>query len=407
MSFKKWLLIGALALLVAGIGVAGFFYWQFRSFLETARPAFAFDAEASPAPPDYNDPANWAVTPSAPAKAAMTPEGVSPVENEKTLADVFYIHPTMFFASSSWNAPLDHTRANEGINELVIPAQTSVWNGCCRIYAPRYRQATVGVFLETTDSGRSALDLAYRDVVQAFDHYLEHWNDGRPFILASHSQGTNHGIRLLEDEIAGQPIQDQLIAAYLIGFQLPLEKLQTSLTNVPACETATDTGCLIAWDSFAEGVRPDLFPNPGELFFPEPHGGEWRRRASPNVCVNPLSWRHDTERVDADQNPGAVHIQLATPIDGPELFRGEEPLGLETTGLSAPRPNEVSARCGEGGFLYISEPKTDAFQRAVLPGKNYHNHDYGLFYMSLRKNAADRAAAFQNERLGSSSSFRD
>ena len=68
-----------------------------------------------------------------------------------------------------------------------------------------------------TTRPRAAFELAYSDVLRAFDYYLAHENHGRPFILASHSQGSLHALRLIQERLAGKPLQKQLVAAYLIG----------------------------------------------------------------------------------------------------------------------------------------------------------------------------------------------
>ena len=34
--------------------------------------------------------------------------------------------------------------------------------------------------------------MAYADVQDAFAYYMAHWNQGRPFVLMGHSQGSFH-----------------------------------------------------------------------------------------------------------------------------------------------------------------------------------------------------------------------
>ena len=79
------------------------------------------------------------------------------------------------------------------------------------------------------------------------------------------------------------------------------------------------------------------------------------------------------------------------------LFADPKPMGLSTTGLSAPVKNEISARVGSDGFLYISKPRHPAFNLFVMPGGNYHNYDYALFYMNIRQNVEYRLAAYMDK----------
>ena len=244
--------IAIVALLaLAGYAVLGWYAWTgLRSSL---RPDVEFDPARLPAAPDYTAASAWLVRPDTPSLALMTPEGITPVDAAEAGADVFFIHPTTFFGTDNWNADTEEGMQNDLLDNMVVPVQVSVFNGCCRLFAPRYRQATFYVFLDPNENGRSALELAYADVLRAFDHYLERDNRGRPFILASHSQGTLHAIRLLEERIAGSSLQRRLVAAYLAGFALPRDKLGTSLQGLPLCTAAGSVGRLIAWDTYGDG----------------------------------------------------------------------------------------------------------------------------------------------------------
>jgi alpha-beta hydrolase superfamily lysophospholipase len=69
-------------------------------------------------------------------------------------------------------------------------------------------------------TARPPVDLAYADVKAAFQYYLAHYNEGRPIIIAGHSQGTAHATRLLHEFFEHDPkLRRQLVAAYLIGIQ--------------------------------------------------------------------------------------------------------------------------------------------------------------------------------------------
>jgi hypothetical protein len=374
-------------------------------FLPKLRPRHRFDDKEPPSPPDYAEAASWAALPEQPNNTAFTPEGIQASRDHA--ADVFFVHPTSYFGSESWNAPLDHEHANEVVDELVMPGQASVFNGVGRIFAPRYRQATFYVFLKANDSGRAALELAYSDVLRAFDHFIEHRNEGRPFFIASHSQGSCHAMRLLKERIEGTDLGRRMIAAYAIGFRFPLEQFENDyFTSIRPSSRATDTGCVIAWDTYADGHTPGQRGDRAEIWYGDGNaGGCWQRRAYRKpVSTNPIGWVSEPHRSVAESNIGAVH----TVLDGEDAVRwnrfgGGKKIGLNAVGLSAPLPAEVSAELRSDGYLYTSWPKQPQFTRAVMPGGNLHNYDYDLFYMNIRENAEERLDAYlaRNRERGS------
>ena len=367
------------------------------AFARNAKPRVTFDEVAPPAPPDYADLRHWAAHPQAKSKVSFTPLGSGLEDGQaEAAADVFFIHPTSYFGRRVWNAPLGHVRANEMVNEVIIPAQASVFNGCCRVFAPRYRQATFYTFIEGSPHGRRALELAYTDVERAFAFYLEHHNDGRPFFLASHSQGTVHAIRLLESVIDGSPIAERMVAAYAIGFRFPLDKFGKALSTLKPSTHPTDNGTIIAWDAYAVDGIPAHRLDRAEHWYATPNGtGHWERRAHKKpLGINPLTWTQDTDLAPREKNLGAVHVRLANhKVDW--LSTDEDtPIGLDAIGLSRPFVHEVSAQRRDDGFLYISRPQAPSFTGMVMPGGNYHNYDYALFHMNLRQNIGERLNAF-------------
>ena len=132
------------------------------------------------------------------SNADVIPPGIKGDLAVNPQADVFFIHPTTYLDNATWNARFDEDGfTGRQLEDAVVRYQVSTFNGCCRIFAPRYRQATLSVFVNPSDDSNKALDLAYSDVVRAFDRFIEKENNGRPFILASHSQGSLHATRLL------------------------------------------------------------------------------------------------------------------------------------------------------------------------------------------------------------------
>ena len=119
---------------------------------------------------------------------------------------------------------------------------------------------------------------------RAFDYFIEHYNQGRPFILAGHSQGSVHVRTLLEKRITGTPLRERLVAAYPIGFSIDREAMAKAVPDVPVCESAEQIGCVVSWNA----VGPDAAP-----------WGDPRK----NICVNPLTWRTDGAAADSLAEP--------------------------------------------------------------------------------------------------------
>jgi hypothetical protein len=81
----------------------------------------------------------------------------------------------------------------------------------------------------------------------------------RPFVLASHSQGGHHLIRLLEEEVESRAdLLARCVCVYLVGSKIPMDKLDPSvgLRHFRMSSGPRDTRCLVAWDAatIARGV---------------------------------------------------------------------------------------------------------------------------------------------------------
>lgn len=365
-----------------------------REIWKHCRPTESFSEEQIPEGRDYSAIDAWAAHPSKPHKAHLVPEGTTPSTDQP--ADVFFIHPTSYFGKDNWNQPIGAYPSTEIIDEVIMPGQASVFNGACKIYAPYYRQATFYSFLSFRKANaRKALELAYTDILRAFDHYVEHENKGRPFVLAGHSQGTLMLIKLLEERIERDGnLRARFVAAYAIGFQFPKDKFGTTFKKINISTTATDTGCVIAYDTYSYRGGPSHNLDKVEIW----NGSKWRKRAHHKVVgVNPLSWNTSTLKANEQHNLGAVHTVYNGKGYSVQEWFGNEKIGLDAASLSKPYPEVVSAELDKDGFLFINTPKPKIFNVALLPGYNYHNYDYALFYMNLRQNVMDRVGRFTNK----------
>ena len=256
-----------------------------NSCLSLLKPRHAFAAYTPATGPNYALDSCWAALPTRRDSADAVPAKSGLRDEQATAtADVFFIHPTTFYRPAAWNADLGKEKLNRFTDQSTIRHQASAFNAAGRIYAPRYRQATLYSFFdEQTPNGQAALDLAYADVKAAFQYYLVHYNQGRPIIIAGHSQGTAHATRLLHDFFDNDPkLRRQLVAAYLIGFKVKPDEYQT----IRLCPDSLATGCFISYNSVATGND-----------FPPFH---------PFAVTNPLTWTLDTLVAPATLNRGGV-----------------------------------------------------------------------------------------------------
>lgn len=272
--------------------------------------------------------------------------------------DVFFIYPTIYTYKPKdeyqWNANVYDNKLNKKIDKTTIRFQASIFNTAGNVYAPRYRQAHVAAFYTPFKEDRdSSLNLAYSDVKKAFLVYLEKWNNGKPFIIAAHSQGTVHAIRLVKELIDGQEIQKQLVAAYLVG--MPVSTVD--FKSIKPCNDSDDINCLISWCTYAR----NYYPNQGVYLDNE--------KNKKIVQTNPLSWRSDSNYVDASHHKGGVILNIRKKY--PKLCDAQN----------------------HNGMLWISHPKFpgSVFLKNI---KNYHVGDYNLFYLNVQQNAKLRSNTF-------------
>jgi hypothetical protein len=372
----KWLLRILILLVAAVLVSAAAIYFTGNTLPVIAylgKPHHGWDMRYKAPPPDYATAGAWAALPSKPGDTALVPAGVAPPPKDPPV-DVFFIHPTGYLSGGDWNSHLDANSKTEENTRWMMANQASAFNGCCAVYAPRYRETSIYRYFSTDpDILKKATDLAYGDVDRAFTYFLEHYSKGRPFIIAGHSQGTEHGFRLLRERIDGTPLADRLVAAYLIGFATDLnDKNAATLKTVHVCASATDLHCFVHWATFGDGGKAE----PALKYKP--------------VCVNPLTWQRDGAMAAKTLSRGAE------PITGTfafSMFGNETPAGTAFGPLAAPLKQWTWAAC-RGGLLTVADQAGSDFGKISIGNKNYHGLDYPLFAIDIRENAKARVAAY-------------
>jgi hypothetical protein len=351
-------LAALLALRLAGDSLSAIAFVPSGEFV--AQPALAANA--------YADPAMWLSRPGRdPARdpARWRPPGQR--RQDAVPAAVFFVHPTSYLERTGWNAPLDDAQS-QARARTFLRGMASPFAGAREIWAPRYRQATFGAFLTDKAAAARAIDLAYGDVEQAFEHFLGAVDPGLPIVLAGHSQGAAHVVRLLHERVAGTPLQQRIAAVYAIGWPISLAHDLPAL-GLPACDRPDQGGCILSWSSFAEPAEP------GEWLaqYRTSRGFDGAVRGDDAVlCVNPVSGTR------GGATPREANLGTLRPnadLSGGELIAGAVP-----------------ARCDARGLLLVGDPP--AMGPYGLPGNNLHVYDVPLFWANVRQDVQRRVAAW-------------
>ena len=366
---RKFLYIVAALIVLA---IAGLFVYRLYgpALLRAALvPKERFQAAPAVATGTYRDPTMWVARPDRPGNPALwVPPGYKPATTPR--AAVFFIHPTSYIEPGGhWNAPAMANGQTAFRTNLFVRSQASAFNEAGAIWAPRYRQASFGAFLTDQPDAQAALDLAYKDVAAAFDQFLIEAGPDRPLILAGHSQGALHLIRLLRERIAGTPLAKRVVAAYAVGWPISITADLPQL-GLPPCTAAAQTGCILSWASFAEPADPSLVLDTYDNSV-GPTGVA--RRGTPVLCTNPLTGGA------AAAAPASANLGTLKP--SADLLSATVVVG------------SVAARCAGRGLLLIGDPPDVGGY--VLPGNNYHVYDYALFWANIRADSNRRMAAWR------------
>jgi hypothetical protein len=376
-SLKSLLLVGV-ALLISACSPSCFL-----------KPTTAYEPTKASTAPDYTTEEAWAALPDRQDNADLTPPDHDN-RQQQAAADVFFLHPTTWFSREEWNDPLTSKKSRELVDEIIMSGQASAFNECCRIFAPRYRQATLGAYFGEVGDAQKAFTVAYEDVERAFETFLEAHNEKRPFILAGHSQGSMHAMRLLEQIDADEELRQRLIAAYIPGFSHPMKRYESSYEHLEPCTSPTQTGCIVAWDTYREEANA----TGGDLLVYWSDATLEQAPQGPRQCTNPITWQADTQPSSKKQHLGAVEIRnQGNPVSFFKLMMFDDPLGIDAEGLEEPRQGLISARC-DGQVLRVPDLDDLDYSAVETQPGNYHMLDYELFYMDIRANAVARTDAW-------------
>lgn len=317
---------------------------------------------------DYSKTANWLSPPSQHDK----------VKN----VDVFYVYPTEYFAGST--GPLVGEINDAGMvagAKNAFQKQATAFASVGNIYAPYYRQADAVYTL-----GLKSIDDVYNfiggtpatDVIAAFDYYIKNYNNNRPFILVSHSQGSTVVALLLQNYMKANPdVYKRMIAAYAIGWSFTPEYFAKN-THLKFAQGPDDTGVIISYNTQGPGFtgrNPIVFPGA--------------------MAINPITWTTAGSLATVDQSSGSLLLDAAGNVILPPQLQ------TQFADARVTRVNPITSAIdpsSETSVLICSS--VDPTKLVTVPGIPegfYHNYDYPFYYYDIAKNARNRISKFASQ----------
>jgi len=335
-------------------------------------PSKPFGSYQHPPEPDYSKPYAWAAMPDTIDSADIYPIN-SAYKNmqDSAQADVFYIHPTTYRNANNWNQDINSEKVNNWTDISVIARQASIFNACCKIYAPRYRQAAFGAVGSKDGSGMKAYNFAYKDVLKSWRYYRKYFNKERPFFLVGHSQGALHAFKLLHEEIDQSLEANQIIAAYIVGIGITVGMVKNKLKNISICKNQQSIKCIISWNTFDKDfIASQWITRTQERYYNEYQ----TRRNGEIICWNP------TQQI-VNKQPNGKILNIGALAGSPKYGKLDNLV------------SGYKAYC-QNGVLYTFKPVSRNFKIMSLPGGSLHMHDMDLFYENLRETSVKQTSKY-------------
>ena len=285
--------------------------------------------------------------------------------------DTFYIYSTTYVEMSHEEGAPDFAALDNP--EMIIGAKgeyvtnASAFEDSTNVFSPYYRQCGMryaGEIRKKTGNIDSALSgIPYEDISAALDYFFENCNNGRPFIIAGHSQGAGMVKYVLKHYFKEHPeYYKRMVAAYVIGFSVTKDDLAEN-PHLKFAAGESDTGVIISWN--AEGKKNVETKAHNVVVMPGA------------ISINPLNWKLDDTYAPASENLGSLV---------PNEKTGEYEIG--DAGADAQVVLERGVVLTNANFA--PSEMTDYFGP-----QSYHEDEYNLYYNNIRDNAAKRIAAYQ------------
>ena len=298
-------------------------------------------------PIDYSDANNWLSLP----------------ETLEKPVDVIYLYPTVYGTVVPAEDELSYIDdMSMRIGAIFSAAtQASVFEESCNLFIPYYRQFTVDALLDMNENHPEALQYCVsQDIYHMLDYYFENRNEGRPFILAGHSQGSLWMTYVLEDYMKQHPeYLENMVAAYIIGYSVTEDYLERN-SHLKFAEGANDTGVIVSYNTEGLGNK--------EQFNCVVQEGA--------ISINPINWKRDDTYASKEENLGSLSAEG-------EIEYHKADARVDT----------------ERGVVICESIESDAESQVTMQEyfgpDSYHLQDYSLYFMNLRQNVADRIEAFK------------
>ena len=283
--------------------------------------------------------------------------------------DTFYVYSTVYFDSSFEEGAPDYAALDNP--EMLLGAlgeyatNASVYEDSTNVFVPYYRQAGMRYANEVSKTGNIDAVLSgisYDDMSAALDYYFEKCNNGRPFIIAGHSQGSAMVRYILKNYFKKHPeYYERMVAAYAIGYSITKEDLESN-PHMKFATGESDTGVIISWHTEGPKNVEENARNVAVL----PHG----------ISINPLNWRRDETYAPASENLGSY-----LPNAESEMY--------EITDVGADAKVVLSR-----GVIVTNTTYDQCGAAEFFGPQSFHEDDYTLYYNNLKANVAKRIAAY-------------
>ena len=286
--------------------------------------------------------------------------------------DTFYIYSTMYMGANEGDpdyATLDNAEMLDGL-KIEHAIKSSAFEESTNLFIPLYRQAGMKVagesWKKTGHIDEAVAGTPYTDITAALDYYFKNYNEGRPFVIAGHSQGSAILRFVLKDYFKKHPAYyERMVAAYAIGYSITKDDLEAN-PHMKFATGETDTGVIISWH--AEGPKNAEVNAPSAVLLPN------------GISINPLNWKRDDTYAPASMNLGSIVLD-------------------EKTGATEIRDIEGDAQVNLARGTVITNAKAVPNEMVEFAGpQSYHQDDYSIFYNNVKDNVAKRIAAYKTNR---------
>jgi hypothetical protein len=328
-----------------------------RTALDPKQP---FQTYRPPPAPDYAKPSAWALLPTDPAR---------PGPNDPPV-DVFFVHSTVYDGGRHWNGPIDDKGSQRFLARVDLPNYAGPFERVGRVFAPRYRAASLYSYLTLRDDAREARRFAYRDVDAAFRNMLARIPADRPIVIAGVGQGANLITHLLQEVVDKDPALLKRVAAVYLMDAVSRADTFAPGTPLPACASRQQAHCVVGWAGVREN-DPERAARRLDRALVWGSQGLENLAGRPALCVNPMT--------------GSVKVSASA-------------TGLEWGVRPAFLAHQVSTECS-GGLLRISRPFSASLQRSGSWAERRKSPPFNLFYADVENDAEGRVEALLGRRL--------